>query len=35
MRESYFQGQLCGQNAVKDSEKKILEDVERLYIFKS
>ena len=22
MRESYFQGQLCGQNAVKDFEKK-------------
>ena len=22
MRESYFQGQLCGENAVKDSEKK-------------
>ena len=22
MRESHFQGQLCGQNAVKDSEKK-------------
>ena len=22
MRESYFQGRLCGENAVKDSEKK-------------
>ena len=22
MRESHFQGQLCGENAVKDSEKK-------------